>query len=156
MAVCEVCNREMLEAAGCVGLPIELADGTKLPPIPFGATEGDGIAGDTCGDCGAHWGGFHHPGCDLERCPKCGGQLISCPCQGDDDEAEQSTKAPAEAPRAVPECDGARLQRLVEGILIELAEIKHRLTVADERTDNIEADLVQLSEAVDRMKAETR
>jgi len=25
-----------------------------------------------CGDCGAPKGGYHHPGCDMEVCPRCG------------------------------------------------------------------------------------
>lgn len=33
-----------------------------------------------CHDCGAREGEFHKPGCDMERCPFCGGQLISCEC----------------------------------------------------------------------------
>lgn len=33
-----------------------------------------------CGDCGVVEGQYHVPGCDLERCPFCSGQLISCEC----------------------------------------------------------------------------
>ena len=37
---------------------------------------------ERCHDCGIEnkEGNFHHLGCSLERCPKCGGQLISCGC----------------------------------------------------------------------------
>jgi len=33
-----------------------------------------------CHDCGAKEGEIHELGCDMERCPKCGNQLISCSC----------------------------------------------------------------------------
>lgn len=31
-----------------------------------------------CHDCGCKEGELHQVGCDMERCYKCGGQLISC------------------------------------------------------------------------------
>lgn len=36
-----------------------------------------------CHDCGIEnrVGNLHHFGCDVERCPKCKGQLISCNCK---------------------------------------------------------------------------
>jgi len=36
-----------------------------------------------CHDCNIEnfFGNFHHIGCDMERCPKCKGQLISCNCK---------------------------------------------------------------------------
>lgn len=33
-----------------------------------------------CHDCGAEPGQLHQRGCDVERCPRCGGQVIGCNC----------------------------------------------------------------------------
>jgi len=34
-----------------------------------------------CHDCGCLEGELHQRGCDMERCPWCGGQLITCDCR---------------------------------------------------------------------------
>ena len=82
MAKCEACGREMLTAKGCDKRVVFLG-GRFWPRIRVG-DPGDFFEGDPegtrCGDCGAMVGYFHHPGCDCERCPSCGGQLISCDC----------------------------------------------------------------------------
>lgn len=41
---------------------------------------------DRCGDCNVARGGYHHLGCDMQRCPVCRGQLLSCGCHFDEDE----------------------------------------------------------------------
>jgi len=37
-----------------------------------------------CHDCEVKEGEIHQDGCDMERCPNCMGQLISCDCNNDD------------------------------------------------------------------------
>lgn len=34
---------------------------------------------EQCHDCQAERGEYHEPGCDVEQCPECERQLISCP-----------------------------------------------------------------------------
>ena len=74
-ATCKQCNQEMKEGVSCKEYPIEYPDGLKLPQIKY-VRHSPGF----CHDCGAPDGGYHHPGCDMERCPRCRGQLISCGC----------------------------------------------------------------------------
>lgn len=39
-----------------------------------------------CHDCGVVKGQFHvGPACDVERCPRCGGQVIGCDCEHEGD-----------------------------------------------------------------------
>lgn len=69
MAVCDYCRQDMYWHVGCT-----LAQFDNEPPrLPNAEAE-------DCHDCGCPTGTLHHPGCDAERCPSCGGQAISCDC----------------------------------------------------------------------------
>jgi len=77
---CDNCGREMTSARTCHVVPI-LIGGEDFVPICW---DGPG----RCHDCGVQPGGYHHPGCDTERCPKCQGQLIACGCLDGDEEED--------------------------------------------------------------------
>ena len=65
MAVCDYCEKEMMnEGISCI-------DNGSMP----------NDLDKPCHDCNCRVGGFHHPGCDMERCSKCSGQRISCDCE---------------------------------------------------------------------------
>ena len=44
------------------------------------ASKGKMIRRTTCGDCGVKEGQLHFLGCDMEVCPFCSDQLLSCGC----------------------------------------------------------------------------
>jgi hypothetical protein len=83
MSVCSLCNLEMREKVSCVSTSVLTNSGVCVP-IRYGEERRFKMKSANCGDCGAPRGGFHHRGCDLERCPRCSGQLISCGCDETD------------------------------------------------------------------------
>lgn len=76
MAKCQSCQQEMLKVDSCRDTTIIYPDGLVLLSSTFHFDESSG----RCHDCNITHGNFHHCMCDVERCPRCGGQLISCGC----------------------------------------------------------------------------
>ena len=89
MAVCNWCEGEMATADSC-SVDAFHRNGRRFHMVPFGDETGWRTTSDRCGDCGVTRGGWHHPGCDLQRCPACGRQLMTCGCMFDEDEADAS------------------------------------------------------------------
>ena len=72
--------------------PSYTIDGREIPRVRYGEEPEDWGANKTpCHDCAVVKGQFHVPGCDVERCPVCGGQVITCDCPYEDDAGEDGT-----------------------------------------------------------------
>lgn len=83
MAVCPDCEQEMLQADSCT-VDALILDGHRYSRYRARRS----TVGRRCPDCGIAAGGYHHLGCDIETCPRCRGQQISCGCSWIDESTE--------------------------------------------------------------------
>ena len=60
------------------GAAIVSIDGRDYPRVRLG--EEREPEESPCPGCGAYYGALHEWGCDIEECPRCGGQRIRCGC----------------------------------------------------------------------------
>ena len=64
---------------------VALADGTyerlRYGEEPGFLAEEPTLVKYPCHDCAVIVGQYHVPDCDVESCPRCGGQFITCDCE---------------------------------------------------------------------------
>lgn len=79
MVKCKDCKKEMLKAYSCD----EKFRKIKINGKMYSRNTSYFDVNKRCHDCGIlnKKGNIHHYGCDIERCPACKGQLLSCICK---------------------------------------------------------------------------
>lgn len=90
-----MCGKETVGAATCIETRF-LIDGNAYAPVPYPKKPKTAFqpAGRRCPSCNVKPGGFHHVGCTVERCPRCGDVWIFCRCQGWKSPVGQREKRP--------------------------------------------------------------
>ena len=74
MSICRYCKQPMNPGGGCTAVGYsDSLDGSNMVEVIKNTEQ-------ICHDCNAGPGKAHHPGCDWERCRRCGGQAIGCDC----------------------------------------------------------------------------
>jgi len=93
-AKCEVCGQEMELGGECLSSTRMKLNGKWYQRVRMDSelerqcwveagvepTLLEATRGESCHDCGVRRGALHHPGCDMERCPRCHRQFIGCDC----------------------------------------------------------------------------
>jgi len=93
--ICPACGQDMRDAESCGGPLLQVA-GEVFERVRFGQESGNRWEEfDFCPGCNVSHGGLHHPGCDIEECPRCRTQYLSCDCGEADDGPGGSESIPA-------------------------------------------------------------
>lgn len=104
VVVCDTCKQEMKEAKSCTNQFVKIGGKWHLRDNTYYDDN------ERCHDCSIMNGfpNYHHPGCDMERCPICGGQAISCDCAYDNVMVHIDACPACEAPGAehLPDAEG--------------------------------------------------
>ena len=73
--ICKHCRKKMSPFSRCSVTTFTLSDGRKVKRRPY-----RDISTSSCPECNVKSGSCHHHGCPLERCPMCGGHIVTCKC----------------------------------------------------------------------------